>query len=34
MFSGGVKEWRIDVDAAERPFAISVEATGLEPFAD
>jgi len=31
--TGGVKEWAIDVDAAERLFALSVEATGLEPFA-
>jgi len=30
--AGGVKEWAIDVDAAERLFAISVEATGLNPF--
>ncbi len=32
--TGGVKEWAIDVDAAERLFAVSVEATGLDPFAD
>jgi NAD(P)-dependent dehydrogenase (short-subunit alcohol dehydrogenase family) len=32
--TGGVKEWAIDVDAAERLFAISVKATGLNPFAD
>ncbi len=32
--TGGVKEWAIDVDAAQRLFAISVEATGLDPFAD
>lgn len=31
--TGGVKEWAIDVDAAERLFALSVDATGLEPFA-
>ena len=31
--TGGVKEWAIDTDAAERLFALSVEATGLEPFA-
>ncbi|MDQ1247783.1 MAG: hypothetical protein QG597_2154 [Actinomycetota bacterium] len=32
--TGGVKEWAIDVDAAERLFALSVDATGLNPFAD
>lgn len=32
--TGGVKEWAIDVDAAERLFALSVDATGLDPFAD
>lgn len=33
MLTGGVKEWAIDVDAAERLWAISVAATGSEPFA-
>ncbi|MGV8964949.1 MAG: oxidoreductase [Cellulomonas sp.] len=32
--TGGVKAWAIDADAAERLFAISVAATGLDPFAD
>ncbi len=32
MTTGGVKEWAIDVDAAERLFDLSVAATGLEPF--
>ena len=32
--TGGVKEWAIDADAAERLFAVSVEATGLNPFGD
>ena len=32
--AGGVKEWAIDADAAERLFALSVQATGLNPFAD
>ncbi|MEZ5117467.1 MAG: oxidoreductase [Candidatus Nanopelagicales bacterium] len=31
--TGGVKEWAIDVDAAERLFDLSVRATGLHPFA-
>ncbi len=34
MTTGGVKDWAIDVDAAERLFALSVAATGLEPFAE
>ncbi len=34
MTTGGVKQWAIDVDAAERLFALSAEATGLEPFSD
>lgn len=29
---GGVKEWAIDVDAADRLWDISVAATGLDPF--
>lgn len=33
LSTGGVKEWAIDVEAAEHLFALSVEATGLEPFA-
>ena len=31
--TGGVREWAIDADAAERLFTLSVEATGLNPFA-
>ncbi len=34
LTTGGVKEWAIDVDAAERLFALSVAATGLDPFAE
>lgn len=34
LTTGGVKEWAIDVDAAERLFAVSVAATGLDPFAE
>ncbi len=33
LSTGGVKEWAIDVDAAERLWDLSVEATGVEPFA-
>ena len=29
---GGVKEWAIDTDAADRLWALSVTATGVEPF--
>jgi len=32
LTTGGVKEWAIDADAAERLYALSVEATGLTPF--
>ena len=32
--TGGVKEWAIDSGAAERLFALSVDATGLNPFVD
>lgn len=31
--TGGVKQWAIDADAAERLFEVSVRATGLDPFA-
>jgi len=31
--AGGVKAWAIDVDAAERLWALSVSATGLDPLA-
>jgi hypothetical protein len=34
LSSGGVKQWAIDVGAADRLWALSVEATGLDPFAD
>lgn len=30
--TGGVKQWAIDVDAAERLYGLSVDATGLDPF--
>ncbi|RUR02005.1 SDR family NAD(P)-dependent oxidoreductase [Labedella endophytica] len=30
--SGGVKEWAIDTDAADRLWDLSVSATGLDPF--
>lgn len=30
--SGGVKEWAIDTEAADRLWALSVTATGLDPF--
>lgn len=32
LSTGGVKAWAIDVDAAERLFALSVQATGLDPL--
>lgn len=34
LTTGGVKEWAIDADAAERLFAVSVAATGLDLFAE
>ncbi|MCC9068181.1 oxidoreductase [Arthrobacter cryoconiti] len=34
LATGGVKKWAIDMDAADRLFALSVKATGLNPFAD
>lgn len=34
LTAGGVKEWAVDVDAADRLWALSVQATGLDPFAD
>jgi len=33
MTTGGVKEWAIDTDAAERLWALSVAATGIDAFA-
>ena len=32
LSTGGVKAWAIDVDAAERLWAVSVAATGLDPL--
>ena len=32
MTAGGVKEWAIDPEAADRLWALSVEATGVDPF--
>lgn len=32
MTTGGVKEWAIDMDSAEHLFAVSVKATGIDPF--
>lgn len=34
LTAGGVKEWAVDVDAADRLWSLSVQATGLDPFAD
>ncbi len=33
LTAGGVKEWAVDVDAADRLWTLSVQATGLDPFA-
>lgn len=33
MTTGGVKEWAIDPEAAERLWALSITATGIDAFA-
>jgi len=32
MMTGGAKAWAIDPEAAEKLWAVAVEATGLDPF--